>query len=272
MNVAKYQAMHGVVGNAPSNAVMDATAQSGVPRMFYGSGSPNSVLLAGNGRYNASQGGWVYNVLLVSAGTGYSVGDTITLTGGTKTTPVIVTIDSVASGVIQEWHVSQAGVFTVYPTAVATQGSTSGSGTGATFWLNTPPPDLYVDLTTITAPVLWICTVAGTASGSTWQKVSGGGGGTIVNYDTTGATAYSGGTIAFVASQFTLSGITVLPGTYALLSSQSTPASPTGNQIPQIPVPTSGTIYWVPIAAGLVAAGLLVFAVGAAVLLTLPAL
>ncbi len=80
-------------------------------------------------------------------------------------------------------------------------------------------------------------------------------GGTIVNYDTTGGTAYSGGTIAFVASQFTYSGITVLPGTYALLSSQSTPASPTGNQIPQIPVPTSGTIYWVPIAAGLVAAG-----------------
>jgi len=90
-----------------------------------------------------------------------------------------------------------------------------------------------------------------------WVQMNGGtgGGGNVVMYDTSGATAYAGGTIAFVASQFILSGITVLPGTYALLSSQSTPASPTGNQIPQIPVPLTGTIYWVPIAAGLEACG-----------------
>ena len=87
-----------------------------------------------------------------------------------------------------------------------------------------------------------------------------GGGGTpgqnaqIVIYDSTGATAYAGGTIAIVQTLFTLAGITVLPGTYALLSSESTPASPTGNQIPQIPVPISGTIYWIPIAAGLIQA------------------
>lgn len=76
----------------------------------------------------------------------------------------------------------------------------------------------------------------------------------VVIYDTTGGTAYSGGTIAFVQSQFSLNGVTVLPGTYGLISSQSTPVNPTGNQIPQIPVPSSGTVYWIPIAAGLVVA------------------
>jgi hypothetical protein len=74
----------------------------------------------------------------------------------------------------------------------------------------------------------------------------------IVQYDTSGNTPYAGGTVAFVTSKFTLNSVTVLPGTYGLLSSQKTPASPTGNQIPQIPVPTSGTVYWIPIAAGMI--------------------
>jgi len=76
--------------------------------------------------------------------------------------------------------------------------------------------------------------------------------GQIVIYDSTGGTAYTGGTIAIVLTPFTLSGITVVPGTYGLITSENTPISPSGNQIPQIPVPVIGTLYWVPIAAGLV--------------------
>jgi len=76
----------------------------------------------------------------------------------------------------------------------------------------------------------------------------------IVMYDTSGSTAYQGGTIAYVPTQFTLAGITVLPGTYGLVTGQNTSVSPTGNQIPQIPVPSTGTVYWIPIAAGMVQA------------------
>ena len=73
-------------------------------------------------------------------------------------------------------------------------------------------------------------------------------------YDTSGGTAYNGGNIVYVPNQFTLNGVNVLPGTYGLISGLSTPTNPTGNQVPQIPAPSSGTIYWVPIAAGMVAA------------------
>jgi hypothetical protein len=87
-----------------------------------------------------------------------------------------------------------------------------------------------------------------------WVQMNGGAGGSasLVAYDTSGATAYSSGQIVYVASQFTLSGITVATGVYMLIGTLSTPATPSGNQIPQIPVPTSGTKYWWPISAGMV--------------------
>ena len=113
----------------------------------------------------------------------------------------------------------------------------------------------YVDDTTPTNPVLWRCMTAGSNSTSVWAKISGGGTVNAVMYDTTGLTAYAGGTIAVVANQFTLAGVTVVPATYILFSNLSTPVSPTGNQIPQLPVPTSGTTYWWPIAPGLVSYG-----------------
>lgn len=75
-----------------------------------------------------------------------------------------------------------------------------------------------------------------------------------VIYDSTGATAYPAGTMAWVLTGFTLAGTTVVPGVYLLMSGLSTPTSPTSNQIPQIPIPVSGTIYWMPVAAGMVVA------------------
>lgn len=91
-----------------------------------------------------------------------------------------------------------------------------------------------------------------------WVPIGGaGGGGNIVMYDASGMTSYANGQTVGVASQFTLGGITVLPGTYQLIGSLSVPAyagMSTTNMIPQIPVPVSGIIYWWPIAAGLVQA------------------
>jgi hypothetical protein len=124
-------------------------------------------------------------------------------------------------------------------------------------WTAFPTPDANH------IPIGWVDT--STDSATYWAHIrqlvrndltagGGGGGGQLTMYDTTGGTAYSNGDVVGVAAQFTLSGITVLPGTYMLINGLSTPASPTGNQIPQIPVPTSGTVYWWPIAAGLIQA------------------
>jgi hypothetical protein len=93
---------------------------------------------------------------------------------------------------------------------------------------------------------------AGTNATSVWAKISGGGGGIFAAYDITGATAYNGGDEVFVGSQVVCNGITVLPGVYRLLSTLSVPASPAGNQIPQIPVPATETIFWIPTSAGMV--------------------
>ena len=87
-----------------------------------------------------------------------------------------------------------------------------------------------------------------------WLPVTGLGSSTAGNFSVyNNANAYVQGDIVYVASTTTISGITILPGTYGCVTSVS--ASGTGNQIPQIPAPASGTVYWIPIAAGLVVAG-----------------
>ena len=71
----------------------------------------------------------------------------------------------------------------------------------------------------------------------------------IAIYDTTGGTAYPGGTIAIVPTTFTMSGsaFATPAGYYMLPSNLQTSLSPTGNMLPQIPTPSSGTVYWWPI-------------------------
>jgi hypothetical protein len=248
--ILKPVAIHSIVGNAPYIISVAASAAINPSRTFYGTGAPSSSTLAdGNGMYNAAQSGFVLNASLVNAGTGYTVGGVLTL-ADSCTQDLQITVDMVNdSGAIIDFHISQLAKCAAYPSNPVSV--TSGS---ATFNLNFPAPDRYLDMTTATAPVEYVCTTAGSNSTSVWAKISGGGGGLIALYDTSGDTAYSGGSIVWVPNAFSLGGITVLPGTYGLLSSQNTAATPTGNQIPQIPVPTSGTVYWIPIAPGLVAA------------------
>jgi hypothetical protein len=76
-------------------------------------------------------------------------------------------------------------------------------------------------------------------------------GSSIQAYDVTGNTSYSAGQRVYVATQFTLNGVTCLPGTFELISGYSTPNSPFNGQIPFIPF-VPGYSNWWPTAAGMV--------------------
>ena len=73
-----------------------------------------------------------------AGGTGYAALDTVTCGSGTSTTPCTIVVDTVSGGVITGYHVTFQGTYSV-PPALVTQGSTSGSGTGATFALSFGP-------------------------------------------------------------------------------------------------------------------------------------
>lgn len=67
-----------------------------------------------------------------AGGSGYAVGDQITLAGGTFTTAAVVTVIQVSGGAISAIEVSNVGSYSV-STTTFTQGATTGAGTGATF-------------------------------------------------------------------------------------------------------------------------------------------
>lgn len=68
-----------------------------------------------------------------AAGSGYVVGDQITLTGGTFTNPVVVQVATLSGSGIATVTLVEAGRYTVKPSNPVAQGSTTGAGTGATF-------------------------------------------------------------------------------------------------------------------------------------------
>jgi len=68
---------------------------------------------------------------VASGGTGYVIGDVLTVSGGTSTVPAQLTVSSIGtSGVITAVNVTNAGTYTVIPSSPAAV--TGGSGTGAT--------------------------------------------------------------------------------------------------------------------------------------------
>lgn len=73
---------------------------------------------------------------IAAAGTGYNVGDTITLTGGTFASATILTVATLVGGAgtgVASVTVSTPGSYSVLPANPVAQGTSSGSGTGATF-------------------------------------------------------------------------------------------------------------------------------------------
>jgi len=73
------------------------------------------------------------SISLASGGSGYAIGDTITLTGGTFSTTIILTVATLSGSAVATFTNNQSGTYTVLPTNPVAQGSTSGSGSGATF-------------------------------------------------------------------------------------------------------------------------------------------
>jgi hypothetical protein len=171
-----------LIRGAPYIISVAGTAALNTPRTFNGTGAPASgTLSAGNGMYNGIGSGFIVDAVLVVAGAGYSVGNVLQLTGGTSATALQLTVDAVnGSGAITDFHVSAVGNYSVYPGAGAgVTYVTGGSGTGATFSVTVPAADYYIDITTLTAPVLYVCTTGGITGASVWAKVSGGGGSTV---------------------------------------------------------------------------------------------
>lgn len=79
-------------------------------------------------------GDHVATVAIVSGGTGFAVGEIITLTDGTFTKAARFIVTSVSAGVITGIRIWDSGAYSVNPDLTATTSwTTSGSGTGATF-------------------------------------------------------------------------------------------------------------------------------------------
>ena len=68
---------------------------------------------------------------IASGGTGYTVGDVLTFSGGTFTTAATVTVSTVSTGVITAITISNNGAYSVLPSNPISV--TGGTGTGATF-------------------------------------------------------------------------------------------------------------------------------------------
>ena len=77
---------------------------------------------------------------IIAKGSGYSVNDTITLTGGTHSVSSVLTVTSVQAGGVTGVSLTTPGTYTLYPQAIVGQGATSGAGSGATFTLTWPEP------------------------------------------------------------------------------------------------------------------------------------
>jgi hypothetical protein len=167
-------AMHAVVHNSPYIISVAATAAPSAARYFRQSGAPASgTLNTGNGMYNGLISGFIVDAVLTAGGSGYSVGDILTLAlAGGAGTALQLTVNAVDnSGAILDFHTSTVGNYSNYPGASA--GVTGGTGTGATFSVTIPPADFYWDVTTPTNPNLWCCLTGGTNSTSTWFNLTG---------------------------------------------------------------------------------------------------
>jgi hypothetical protein len=71
---------------------------------------------------------------IVNGGTGYTVGNSLTVSGGTFTAAATFTVSSVSGGVVTAITPSAGGTYSVIPTG--TLSVTGGSGTGFTFTIN----------------------------------------------------------------------------------------------------------------------------------------
>lgn len=93
---------------------------------FAGSGNPVAQSLGGTGTFRNS----TPTIAIASAGTGYSLGDILTVSGGTFTTAATFKVTGVNLGTITALTLESPGAYTAEPSG--TLNLTGGTGTGAT--------------------------------------------------------------------------------------------------------------------------------------------
>ena len=123
---------------------------------------------------------------LVAAGTGYAVGDLLTLAGGTSTAAAMLTVSAITDGgVISGINLTSGGVYTIAPTNPVS--ITGGHGTGATFTMN-----FGIGAVTVVTPGKWY-----NSTGPTLGVTNGGAAftGTITGTNSLAVSGVTGGQI-----------------------------------------------------------------------------
>ena len=110
-----------------SLTVGDAGSYTTLPTLSFSGGG------GGTGVTATVLAGGLVPTAIAAGGTGYVIGDKITLAGGTNTQPCILQVATVSSGAVATVTVFQAGSYSAIPSNPVAQASTTGSGTGATF-------------------------------------------------------------------------------------------------------------------------------------------
>lgn len=183
--------------------------------------------------------GWIISGTLSAGGTGYVVGDSLTVGAAT------IIVDTVVAGVIVDFHVSAYGNYSgsSYPSNPVS--ASGGTGSGATFSLNWPSPDFYVDMTTPSSPALYICSGAGSKTSATWAMITGTGTGGYAGTWADGV-AYGLGQMVRVMSTAVVDGVTPVLGVYGCVVATS--GSGSSLRVPTYPEPSGH--YWELIAFG----------------------
>lgn len=103
------------------------------------------LVAAGFGLLVDSNGATVATATPAAGGSGYALNDTITLTGGTSLRAAILTVASLTGSAVASVTVTDAGLYSTQASNPAAQGSTSGSGSGATFTLTWGTTGIFSD-------------------------------------------------------------------------------------------------------------------------------
>lgn len=125
---AAFKAIAGSIGAPGISFTSDATAGAYLPATGQlGLVAKSLGLLINSSIY------CVTAAAVQAGGTGYAVGDTITETGGTAISQAVLTVATLSGSAVATVTVSYPGFYTAKPSDPVAQGSTSGSGSGATF-------------------------------------------------------------------------------------------------------------------------------------------
>lgn len=134
---------------------------------------------------------------VAAGGSGYVVGDLITLAGGTSTIAAVLEVTTVSAGAVTGARIENAGVYSSAPSDPVGQASTDGSGTGATFNLTFATNGWVADLDAVYSGSERNVIMHGSGSGSEaiyvgWRTYSDAGAGRY-NWELKGFTGYNSG-------------------------------------------------------------------------------